>query len=59
MECIDFINIMHSFPRLNSLAPRNPTGEDLHVFLEEKHRELRGYLCPYNETAIKDWTEIT
>ncbi len=40
---------MQTFPRLISLTPRNPTGEDLNILMEEKHRELSGFLCPWDE----------
>jgi hypothetical protein len=42
---------MQSFPRLESIAPRNISGEDLNIFMAEKHRELSGFLCPWDKSA--------
>lgn len=37
---------------------RNPTPEDMNLIMEEKHRELRGFLCPFDPNLKLEWNQI-
>ena len=43
---------------VSPLAPRNPSVKELDFLMEEKHRELCGFLCCSSCDMGKQWTDI-
>ena len=49
---------MQQSQRITTLAARNPNTEDMNLLMEEKHRELRGFLCPFDPAIQQEWNKI-